>query len=262
MNRIDKKFQELKSENKKAFIGFVTAGDPSLEKTVDIVLGLEQAGTDIIEIGIPYSDPLADGPVIQLASQRAFQNEDLSVDNIMKMVEGIRKKTEIPLLFLVYINTIIVYGKEKFIQKCAEAGIDGLIIPDMPLEERGELLDLILKTDIALIPLVAPTSKDRVEKIIESCKGFVYCVSSLGVTGRSSDFHKDVVEYLKEVKSKSDLPIAVGFGISKKEDIIALKDYVDGAIVGSAIVNMVGEGKGDAEVVKSFVKDMIEECHK
>ncbi|PKM93254.1 MAG: tryptophan synthase subunit alpha [Firmicutes bacterium HGW-Firmicutes-1] len=256
MNRIDKKFIELKQKNKKAFIGFITAGDPTLEDTAALVHALEEAGTDIIEIGIPYSDPLADGPVIQLANQRAFMNADLSVANIMAKVGFIRKTTEVPLLYLVYINTIIVYGKEKFMKDCVDAGIDGLIIPDMPLEEREELMVLINETDLALIPLVAPTSKDRISKIVDGCKGFVYCVSSLGVTGRSSQFHEGIEAYLKDVKSKTNLPIAVGFGISNKKDINALSDLVDGVIVGSAIVQKVAEGKGDIEIVKNFIKEL------
>lgn len=254
MNRIDQKFIDLKEISKKAFIGFITAGDPTLSQTGELVKALEAAGTDIIEIGIPYSDPLADGPVIQLASQRAFKNKDLSVANIMKLVSDIRKTTDIPLLFLVYINTILVYGKERFIKDCVEIGIDGLIIPDMPLEEREELMSLITETDLALIPLVAPTSKDRIESIVKGCKGFVYCVSSLGVTGRSSDFHSDIKSYLQEVKSKTDLPVAVGFGISSKKDIEDLRDYVDGFIVGSAIVKKVEEGNGDTQVVDCFVR--------
>lgn len=254
MNRIDQKFIELKKQNKKAFIGFLTAGDPTLEQTIELVCGLEEAGADIIELGIPYSDPLADGPVIQLAAQRAFKNKDLSVANIMKMVANIRTHTQIPLLYLVYINTIIVYGKDRFIKDCVNAGIDGLIIPDMPLEERNELLDLINATDIALIPLVAPTSKDRIKKIIDGGKGFVYCVSSLGVTGRSSQFYSDVKSYLKDVKKKSNLPIAVGFGITTKQDVIDLSEDVDGVIVGSAIVQKVAEGEGNVQVVKDFVQ--------
>ncbi len=256
MNRIDQKFIQLKERGKKVFIGFITAGDPTLSQTAELVKALEAAGTDIIEIGIPYSDPLADGPVIQLASQRAFKNADLSVANIMGMVGEIRKTTEIPLLFLVYINTILVYGKERFIKDCVAVGIDGLIIPDMPLEERDELMSVIAETDIALIPLVAPTSKDRVEKIVEGCKGFVYCVSSLGVTGRSSEFHSDVKAYLQEVKSKTDLPLAVGFGISTQQDITDLYDFVDGFIVGSAIVKKVEEGFGATEPVENFVKEL------
>lgn len=256
MNRIEQKFLELKKHNKKAFIGFLTAGDPSLEQTVELVCGLEEAGADIIELGIPYSDPLADGPVIQLAAQRAFKNKDLSVANIMKTVATLRERTQVPLLYLVYINTIIVYGKERFIKDCVEAGIDGLIIPDMPLEERDELLSLISATELALIPLVAPTSKDRIEKIINGGKGFVYCVSSLGVTGRSSQFYSDVTSYLKDVKKKSTLPVAVGFGISTKKDIEDLSAHVDGVIVGSAIVQKVAEGRGNVDVVKDFIQSL------
>lgn len=256
MNRIDQKFIELKARGKKAFIGFTTAGDPTLTKTKELVRTIEAAGADIIEIGIPYSDPLADGPVIQMANQRAFQNPDLNVDNILKTVKEIRETTEVPLIFLVYINTIIVYGKEKFIRGCVECGIDGLIIPDLPLEEQEELREILSETELALIPLVAPTSKDRVGKITAGCKGFVYCVSSLGVTGRSSDFHADILNYLQDVRSKTTLPIAVGFGISTKEDIERLKDYVDGVIVASVVVRKIGETGGDLGVISEMVKDL------
>lgn len=256
MNRIDKKFRELKEKGKKAFISFITAGDPTIEDTKNIIYALEEAGTDIIEIGIPYSDPLADGPVIQNAALRAFKN-NIKVKDIMAMVKDIRKKTDIPLVYLVYINTILVYGKEKFIKECADIGIDGLVIPDLPLEERDEIKDIIDNTNVALIPLVAPTSKERIKEIVKDSIGFVYCVSSLGVTGRKSDFYKDVTAYLEDVKSKSHIPIAVGFGISTKEDILKFYPYVDGVIVGSAIVKKIEEGKGDAEIVRKFVKELV-----
>jgi tryptophan synthase alpha chain len=256
MNRIDQKFEELKATNKKAFIGFVTAGDPTLDKTEGLVYALEEGGCDIVELGIPYSDPLADGPVIQAAGTRALSNPDVSVSAIMNVVKDIRKNTQIPLAFLVYINTIIVYGKERFIKTCAEIGVDGLIIPDLPLEERDELFELINQTDIALIPLVAPTSKDRIKKVVEGCSGFVYCVSSLGVTGRSSDFYEGINDYLEDVKSKTDIPTAVGFGISSTQDVDRLAPYVDALIVGSAIVKKVEEGKGDPRIVKEFVKEL------
>jgi tryptophan synthase alpha chain len=258
MNRIDKKFEVLKAANKKAFIGFITAGDPHLDKTAAFIYALEAAGTDVIEIGIPFSDPLADGPVIQEAAVRALDNWDFNVAKVMKLMKEVRTHTEVPIAYLVYVNTIIVYGKEKFISECVEAGIDGLIIPDMPLEERGELEALINATDIALIPLVAPTSKDRIEAIVSGCKGFTYCVSSLGVTGRSSDFYNGVELYLQDVRSRSVLPTAVGFGISTPADIIALKDYVDGVIVGSAIVNQVAESNGNPEIVGAFVKTLVD----
>lgn len=256
MNRIDAKFEELKKTGRKAFISFITAGDPTLAKTKSLVKALEDGGSDIIEIGIPYSDPLADGPVIQAASMRAFENADLSVANIMAMMGEVRATTQIPLLFLVYINTILVYGKEKFIRECVEIGMDGLIIPDLPLEEREELLSLIEATDLALIPLVAPTSKDRVGEITKGCKGFVYCVSTLGVTGNSSEFYGGIEDYLADVRQRTSLPIAIGFGISSAKDVAHFKDSVDGIIVGSAIVKKVEEGKGDSVLVQTFVEEM------
>ncbi len=257
MNRIDAKFESLKKENKKAFIAFVTGGDPSVEKTEEIVLAMEEAGADIIEIGIPYSDPLADGPVIQAASQRALLN-GVKVKDIMEMVGRLREKTQIPLLFLVYYNTIYVYGKERFAKQCKDMGIDGLIIPDLPLEERHDFKPMLDSMGIANIPLVAPTSKERVKAITEGCNGFVYCVSSLGVTGRGSDFHGNMENYMNEVRSQTDLPLAIGFGITTKQDLERLSPYADGLIVGSAIVRKVEESNGDAEVVKAFVKELLD----
>lgn len=258
MNRIEEKFKQLKADNKKAFIGFVTAGDPHLSKTEDLILALEAAGSSIVEVGIPYSDPLADGPIIQEASNRALANDDFGVAKVMDLMKEVRTKTEVPLVYLVYINTIIVYGKEKFINECVEAGIDGLIIPDLPLEERDELKPLIDATELALIPLIAPTSKERIEQVVDGCRGFTYCVSSLGVTGRSSDFYSGVEAYLSEVQERSVLPTAVGFGISTPEDVKALRDYVDGVIVGSAIVKRVDESAGDPKVVGDFVKTLVD----
>ena len=254
MNRIQEKFKSL---DKTAFIGFITGGDPTLDKLSGLVMGMQDGGCDIVEIGIPYSDPLADGPVIQRANSRALSNKNHSVKNLIDEVTRIREKTQIPILFLVYINTILVYGKQRFINDCEKAGIDGLIIPDMPLEERDELMPLLINTDISLIPLVAPTTKDRLEKVLAGCSGFVYCVSSLGVTGRSSNFYDGVEEYLTDIKNKTDLPIAVGFGISSKQDIEMLSPYVDGVIVGSAIVDKVDKYNGDGKAIKQFIKTLI-----
>ncbi|WP_113675526.1 tryptophan synthase subunit alpha [Vallitalea guaymasensis] len=255
MNRITKKFQELQSKNKKAFIGYLTAGDPNIKKTEEFVYALEKGGTDIIELGIPFSDPLADGPVIQDAGLRAL-NAGVTVDKIMNLVKDIRKNTEIPLLFLVYYNTILIYGKEKFIRTCEEIGVDGLIIPDLPLEERDELEKIMDYDKLCLIPLVAPTSKDRIRKIIDGCNGFVYCVSSLGVTGGKSNFYSDIQSYLQDVKENSSLPIAVGFGISCRDDIKRLEDHVDGVIVGSAIVREIKRSKGDVIVLKEYIESL------
>lgn len=258
MNRIDLKFEALKKEDKKAFIGFVTAGDPHLSKTAELIYALEKAGSSIIEIGIPFSDPLADGPVIQEAANRALANDDFCVAKVMSLMKEVRKNVEVPLVYLVYINTILVYGKEKFVQECVDSGIDGLIIPDLPLEERDEIDYLLADTDVALIPLIAPTSRDRVEKVVAGGGGFTYCVSSLGVTGRSSNFYADVDAYLTEVRERSTLPTAVGFGISSPADVKRLKDYADGVIVGTAIVRKVAESNGDPEVVGAFVKTLVD----
>lgn len=255
MNRIDVKFAELKAQGKTAFIGYLTAGDPSIEKTVELAYAIEQGGADIIEIGIPYSDPLADGPVIQQAGLRAFKS-GITVDKVFDAVKVLRKKTDIPLLFLVYYNTIFNIGAKEFSQRCKQVGIDGLIVPDLPFEERDELKIYTDKEDICLIPLVAPTSKDRVSEIANGSGGFVYCVSAMGVTGMRSEFRKDIIDYLKDVKSQTDLPIAVGFGISSKDSAQFFSQYADGVIVGSAIVNKINESKGDPDEVKKYVESL------
>ena len=255
MNRIDAKFKELKDKNKCAFIGYVTGGDPSADKTVELVHAMEAGGADLIEIGIPYSDPLADGPVIQDAGLRAFDN-GICVDEIFNCVRTIRSKSDVPLLFLVYYNTIFNIGNEAFVKRCREAGIDGLIVPDLPMEEREELQQYTDKEDICLVPLVAPTSKDRVKDIAHEKSGFVYCVSTMGVTGVRDTFNDNVVEYLQSVKSQTDLPVAVGFGISSREKVKFFSQYVDGVIVGSAIVKKVFETGGDAKKLEAFIREL------
>ena len=259
MNRIEAKFKKLKAQGRTAFIGYLTAGDPSVEKTVELVLAIERGGADIIEIGIPYSDPLADGPVIQQAGLRAFEG-GITVDKVFGAAGKIRAQTEIPLLFLVYYNTIYNIGCERFAKRCKKAGIDGLIVPDLPLEERDELKIHTDKEDICLIPLVAPTSRDRVARIAEGSKGFVYCVSTMGVTGMRSEFRKDVIDYLNDVKSQTALPIAVGFGISSEESAEFFSQHADGIIVGSAIVNEINEGGADPEILKGYIKKLSTCC--
>lgn len=256
MNRIEATFKALKKEGKKAHISFLTAGDPSVEKSYDLIQALIEGGSDIVEIGVPYSDPLADGPVIQAAANRAL-SAGITVDQVFELVKKVRKGSEVPLVFLMYINTLIVYGKEKFIANCVEAGVDGLIIPDLPYEEQDEVLPLMQANKIELIPLVAPTSKDRVAKITAKSKGFVYCVSSMGVTGRNSDFYGGIDAYIEEVRSQTDLPLAIGFGISTNEDVKRFEKIADGVIVGSAIVQQIENTKGDPKVVATFVKDLF-----
>ncbi len=255
MNRIDAKFEKLKENGRKALITYLTAGDPNLNITEEAVYAMERGGADIIEVGIPFSDPVADGPVIQDAAQRALDN-GVSVKSVFECIKNIRKKSEIPLLFLVYYSTIFAVGAEKFVAMCVEAGIDGLVIPDLPLEERAEFLKYLKDDKVHLIPLVAPTSRDRLESVLEGGRGFVYCVSSLGVTGVRQEFHKGVFQFLKDVKEVSKIPTAVGFGISKRDDIDGFAPLVDGAIVGSAIVKTLHESNGDMAVLEKFVKDL------
>lgn len=256
MNRITAVFNQLKKEDKKAHISFLTAGDPTVEKSYELIKALVAGGSDIVEIGVPFSDPLADGPVIQAAANRALEN-GITVDQVFDLVRKVRKEIEVPLLFLMYINTILVYGKEKFIGNCQEVGIDGLIIPDMPYEEQDELLPLMQEAGIELIPLVAPTSKDRVAMITAASNGFVYCVSSMGVTGRNAEFHTGIEAYIEDVRSQTDLPLAIGFGISTNEDVKRFEKIADGVIVGSAIVKKIHEFNGAPEPVKAFVSQLF-----
>ncbi|HHY80494.1 MAG TPA: tryptophan synthase subunit alpha [Thermoanaerobacter sp.] len=260
MNRIDKKFEALKGEGRKALITFITAGDPDIETTYDIVLALEEAGSDIIELGIPYSDPLADGPTIQASSQRAL-NKGVKIPDIMKIVEKIRLKSDIPLVYLVYYNSIFKYGIQKFLKESKDVGIDGLIIPDLPIEERKDISEEADKYDIYLIPLVAPTSKERIKLITQNGKGFVYCVSITGVTGAREDIETDIEEYMKMVSQYTNMPKAIGFGISTPEMAKKLKDFSDGIIVGSALVERIAKGYNKSEMlqeVKSFVSSLKE----
>lgn len=255
MNRIESKFEQLKNNNKKALITYICAGDPSIEDTEKFVYILEQSGSDIIELGIPFSDPLADGPVIQEAGIRSLQG-GFKLSKFFDCVKKIRTNSEIPLVTMVYYSTIFGYGKEKFISNCVESGIDGIIIPDLPYEEYEEIQPLIDKTDLCMIPLVAVTSEQRISMLVKNAKGFIYCVSSLGVTGERSSFHNKVNEFLQEVKKNTNIPIAVGFGISKKEDVERFNKYADGVIVGSAVVRTIHDNNGDADKIKEFINKL------
>ncbi|MBE0067879.1 tryptophan synthase subunit alpha [Thermoanaerobacterium thermosaccharolyticum] len=255
MNRIDKKFYELKQKGLKAMIPFITAGDPSLDVTVELVFKMEEGGADIIEIGIPYSDPLADGPIIQASSTRALKN-GTKINNIMNAVKKIRQKSEIPLVYLVYYNSIFKYGIERFVNEAKESGIDGLIIPDLPLEERKDIKEISEKYGIYLIPLVAPTSKERIKSICESGKGFVYCVSTKGVTGIRNSIETDIKEYMRTVSEYTNMPKAIGFGISGPDMAKRFAPYCDGIIVGSAIVKMINDSRSKEDIydnVKKFI---------
>lgn len=258
MSRIGLKFAELKRKNEKAMIPFVTAGDPDLETTKELVFAMEAAGADIIELGIPYSDPIADGPTIQASSGRALKN-GTTIAKIMKIVKGIRLKTEVPLVYLVYYSSVFKYGIQKFIKHCSEAGIDGLIIPDLPVEERKDILEISNRYGVDLIPLIAPTSKERIGKIVKHASGFIYCVSTNGVTGARSEIKTNIEEYLSVVSEYTDIPKAIGFGISNAEMVQQLKKYCDGIIIGSAIVKKVDQSKNRQEIlenVKGFVAEV------
>ena len=240
----------------KAFIPFITCGDPSLETTEELVYAMEKAGADLIELGIPFSDPTAEGPVIQAANIRALSN-GVTTDKIFEMVEKMRKKTSIPMVFMTYANVVFSYGTEKFCRRAAETGMDGLILPDVPFEEKEEFASVCRKYGLDLISLIAPTSHERIREIAKEAEGFVYCVSSLGVTGVRKEITTDIGEMVKMVKSQKNIPCAVGFGISTPEQAEKMASQADGVIVGSAIVKLC-EAYGDDCVpyVYEYVKKM------
>lgn len=243
-------------ENGKAFIPFVTCGDPSLETTAELVKAMETAGADLVELGIPFSDPTAEGPVIQAANLRALSG-GVTTDKIFDMVRDLRKTVKIPLVFMTYANVVFSYGAEKFISTCAEIGIDGLILPDIPFEEKEEFLPICKKYGVDLISMIAPTSNERIGMIAERAEGFIYCVSSLGVTGTRDTITADIGEMVRLVKEKNYIPCAVGFGISTPEQASSIAQKADGVIVGSAIVKMCAEyGKACVKPIVEYVKIM------
>ena len=258
MGRIEDKFEELKKLNKKALITFVTAGDPDIETTISIVEEMERQGADIIELGIPYSDPIAEGPVIQAANERALK-QGLKIKDIIASVKRIRSSVKVPLLFLMYYNCILQYGPDRFFSDCSSAGLDGLIIPDLPFEERSEIEEYSDKYGIVIITLVSPVSNERIERIARNAKGFLYCVSSLGVTGVRNDFKTDFEEFFSYINKACSIPKAIGFGISTAEHVALLKGYCDGLIVGSAVVKCVEKSSTPEEAIFNvgvYVKEL------
>ena len=255
MNRIDERFEMLKKEGRKAFIPYICGGDPTLEETEKIIYALEEAGCDVIELGVPFSDPVADGPVIQEASARAL-NAGFKIDKYFETVKNIRKKSQIPMVAMVYYSTIFGYGKEKFIKNAIEAGLDGMIIPELPYEETDEIMPLLEGTEFYLIPFVSVTSKDRIPMLVENAKGFIYCISSLGVTGEREFFDERVQAYVDSVKKHTDTPVCIGFGISTRKDVTNFNKYADGVIVGTALVKKINENINNLEVVKDFIKEL------
>lgn len=240
----------------KAFIPFVTCGDPDLETTGAIVRAAVENGADLIELGIPFSDPTAEGPVIQDANLRALSG-GVTTDKIFAFVKDLRRDVKIPLVFMTYANVVFSYGAERFFTACRDIGIDGLILPDLPYEEKEEFLPLCHQYGVDLISMIAPTSENRIAMIAKEAEGFLYLVSSLGVTGVRSEIKTDLASIAEVVRQNTDIPCAIGFGISTPEQAKKMADLSDGAIVGSAIVKLIAQhGKNAAGPVGEYVKQM------
>ncbi len=243
-------------ENGKAFIPFITCGDPDLKTTEAAVRIMAERGADLIELGIPFSDPTAEGPVIQEANLRALTG-GIKTDHIFDMVRSLRKDLTIPMVFMTYANVVFSYGAEKFISTCQEIGIDGLILPDLPYEEKEEFLPLCHQYDVNLISLIAPTSEDRISMIAREAEGFLYIVSSLGVTGTRSKITTDLESIIKVVRENTDIPCAIGFGISTPEQAQKMAGISDGAIVGSAIIKLLAKyGEKAPEYIGEYTESM------
>lgn len=254
MNKgIEKAFSEGK-----AFIGFITSGDPDLETTEKIVYAMDHAGCDLIELGIPFSDPTAEGPVIQEANVRALSN-GVTTDKVFEMINRIRKNTDVPMVFMTYANVVYSYGIEKFCQKMVEGNISGMILPDVPFEEKEEFDTVCKEYGLDLISMIAPTSHQRIQTIAKEANGFIYCVSSLGVTGVRSKITTDIGAMVDLVREVTDVPVAVGFGISTPEQAKKMASQSDGAIVGSAIIKIIEKyGKDAPQYVEAYVKEMVD----
>jgi tryptophan synthase alpha chain len=240
----------------KAFIGFLTAGDPSIEKSADFIMDMVSAGADLVEIGIPFSDPIAEGPVIQRANIRALKG-GAGMQKVFWLVEQTRKKTQTPLVFLTYLNPVFRYGYEAFFKRCEQAGVDGVIIPDMPFEEQDEVKGIAEAHGVDVISLIAPTSEERVKKIAAKSSGFIYIVSSMGVTGVRDKIETDIAGIVKAVRSATNTPTAVGFGVNTPDQAAHIARVADGVIVGSAIVRIIEEHGEDAGPhLAAYIKQM------
>ncbi len=244
-------------KNGKAFIPFITCGDPDIGTTAELIKEMEKKGAAIIELGIPFSDPTAEGPTIQEANIRALKN-GITTDDVFEMVKNIRETVKIPLVFMTYANVVFSYGAERFLGICEIYGIDGLILPDVPFEEKKEFIDVCRKHNVELISMIAPTSNERIRRIASEAEGFLYCVSSLGVTGVRNSITTDIGQMIGLAKSVTDVPCAVGFGISTPEQAADMAKHADGVIVGSAIVKLCGNyGKECVEPVGKYVESMV-----
>lgn len=242
----------------KAFVAFVTCGDPDLDTTKKIILALERAGCDLIELGIPFSDPTAEGLVIQEANERALSN-GCTTDDVFEMIKEVRKETSIPMVFMTYANVVFHYGTDKFCQKMVDTDMSGMILPDVPYEEKDEFETVCHQYGLDFIRMIAPTSHDRIKMIANDAQGFLYCVSSLGVTGTRSKITTNVNEMVDIVRSVSDIPCGIGFGISTPEQAKKMTEKADAAIVGSAIIKIIAKyGKEAPDHVEAYVRSMVE----
>ncbi|MDR1362887.1 MAG: tryptophan synthase subunit alpha [Spirochaetaceae bacterium] len=240
----------------KVFIGFVTGGDPSIEKSEEFILKMIEAGAGLVEIGVPFSDPVAEGPVIQAANARAL-TAGASLEKLFALVKRLREKTQIPLVFLTYFNPVFKYGVDEFFKQCAKTGLDGVIIPDLPFEESGEARGAANKNGVDLISLIAPTSENRIKEIAQNAEGFLYIVSSMGVTGARAAIETDLKPIIAAARSHTKIPLAVGFGINTPEQAADVARIADGVIVGSAIVKIAERFGGEAgRHIYDYVKSM------
>lgn len=256
MGNIQKAF-----ENGKAFIPFITCGDPDLETTAACVRAMVAAGADLVELGIPFSDPTAEGPVIQDANERALA-AGTTTDKVFDLVRDLRQDVHVPMVFMTYANVVYSYGAERFIRTCAEIGIDGLILPDVPFEEKDDFAPLCAQYGLDLVSMIAPTSENRIARIAQEATGFIYVVSSLGVTGVRSRITTDIGAMVRVIRENTNTPCAVGFGISTPEQAAKMAAASDGAIVGSAIVKLIAQhGRDAAQPVGEYVRAMAEAAH-
>ncbi len=265
MNRIDQTFKELKKNKKKAFISYITAGDPDIASTKKTVKALANAGADIIELGVPFSDPLADGPTIQRAIERSLKS-GTSVKNVFKMVKELRKDVSVPFVFMTYYNIVYNYGVSSFIKDAKKSGVDGIIVPDLPMEESDEIIRIGDKEDFCIILLAAPTTPlDRFKKIAQASRGFIYYVSLTGVTGARKDLSKDIDKQVRKLKKLTKKPICIGFGVSNPLQAKTMAKVSDGVIVGSAIINVIEKSlsskKRISGKVEMFAKPIASAIH-
>jgi len=255
--KIEKVLRRLKDQSEKGLIIYITAGDPDLEVTEELVCSIAEAGADIVELGIPFSDPLADGATIQQASQRALKS-NVNIPKILSAIVRIREKTSIPIALMTYYNPIYCYGLDPFVIDSKKAGVDGFIVPDLPLEESEEFRSITDRAGVELISFLAPTSTpERIATIAQSARGFIYCVSVTGVTGVRKEFSPKIVEMIEKIRLYTDVPLAIGFGISNPEQAKEAAKYADAVIVGSAVVKLIENSRGDLSIMLPQVSNFV-----